>query len=583
MKKNVLHSVQHSLVKILFFATLFQTIHAQAPDPATWNSFINSAGNVFVSDTFRLQTFGDNEKDNWNFSLQGGATVVTDKSTLKITLGSNVSFESISLAGYSDVVIGLRMAGKYLMPTENLVFKCFRKQQMETLTVFAPDKAETTYSYNLKRIVDNPSLVHIIASPPASNTKSGYYMTDAVFALGNIPHYSLFIGTGNWNDTTRWSHLPPLRNRSALISGDLTIGTDIRCKSTALNAGSLQLVSNARFATDNLHLHEADASLTSQGEIVINERIIFHKTFGEKGKWYFISFPFNVYPNNIDTRFQQKDEAPNSGGNYFYVQRYNGERRSQTNSPTGNWEVLPIKPANSSTPLFEKNKGYLIALDEKATSRTLTFASKPGEIPTDFAKNGVVPVDAPVADGSADKENEGWYLCGNPMPAPLQFADIEANPALDGYLYLYEGNRYKAYPITGNYAIPPLAAFFVKSSSPTQLKIKYASPPKRNIVLQTTFPLLPLAGEPCAEANTSTVLSPIPETAKSYVKDGTIYLENIQENGSVEVFDMMGHCLLRQSIHSTSETIQLKFRQGLYIVNIKAGRFEAQHKIVLYR
>lgn len=581
MKKNALHSVRGIVVKILFFTSVYPSIHAQVSDPSMWNLFINSKENVVVSDTFRLQTFGEKDTDNWIFSLQGGATVVTDKSTLKIPLGSSALFEPISLTRHIDVIIGLRMAGKYLMPTENLIFNCFRKGKMETLTVFTPEASDVTYNYSLKRIIDNPSFVNILASQPASNTKSGYYMTDSAFAFGNIPQYSLFTGAGNWGDTLRWSHLPPLRNRSALIGGDVTIDTNTRCKSAALSTGSLQIAPNTRFITDDLHLYDAKGSLTSQGEIVINKQITFHKTFDEKGKWYFISFPFNVYPHHIDARFLQKDAAPNDGGNFFYVQRYNGEKRAQTNSSAGNWEVCPVIEVNSHAPLFEKNKGYLIALDEKASDQTLTFSSETGEIPIDFAKNGEIPITVSASGTGINEENKGWYLCGNPMPAPLLLSQIAHNPALDGYIYLYDGTGYKAYPIQSNYALPPFSAFFVKASHETELTVSLPVSPSPHVLLPANAPLVSSKSEPSVREGSSGLTGLGTETPRFFVSDKNLYLEHMPSAGYMQLIDLTGRCLAKVPIAKGTQTIPIHCNPGLYIIHISAKNYEERIKCLL--
>ena len=90
-------------------------------------------------------------------------------------------------------------------------------------------------------------------------------MTDSVFAYGDIPSYSLFSGIGNWNDTTLWSHLPPLRHRNALIKGNVNITTDTYCKDIAIHSGSLEINPGSLFILQNLDLYENKASLHSGG------------------------------------------------------------------------------------------------------------------------------------------------------------------------------------------------------------------------------------------------------------------------------------------------------------------------------
>lgn len=82
MKKKVIHFVQYALIKILFFGAVYP-LHAQISNPSSWESFVGSDENRLVSDTFRLQTFGDSEWDNWEYTTSG-ATQIQDISSVNI-------------------------------------------------------------------------------------------------------------------------------------------------------------------------------------------------------------------------------------------------------------------------------------------------------------------------------------------------------------------------------------------------------------------------------------------------------------------------------------------------------------------
>lgn len=590
MKKNALHSVRGIVVKILFFTSVYPSIHAQVSDPSMWNLFINSKENVVVSDTFRLQTFGDSEGDNWEYTTEGTTKVLDASSVniddlggkmgLRLSLGSSLSFPRISLH-HLNVNMSLYYGGSYLNPKDDLNITIYYVEGEKTAKLFSTDNKNSVCDYSSVPIANNPVAFTVHAAPTSSSNEKGYFCIKYATASGNIPQYSLFTGAGNWGDTLRWSHLPPLRNRSALIGGDVTIDTNTRCKSAALSTGSLQIAPNTRFITDDLHLYDAKGSLTSQGEIVINKQITFHKTFDEKGKWYFISFPFNVYPHNIDARFLQKDAAPNDGGNFFYVQRYNGEKRAQTNSSAGNWEVCPIIEVNSHAPLFEKGKGYLIALDEKATDQTLLFSSETGEIPIDFAKNGEIPITVSASGTGINKENKGWYLCGNPMPAPLLLSQIAHNPALDGFIYLYDGTGYKAYPIQSNYALPPFSAFFVKASHETELTVSLPVSSSPHVLLPTNAPLISSKSEPSVREGSSGLTGLGTETPRFFVSDKNLYLEHMPSAGYMQLIDLTGRCLAKVPIAKGTQTIPIHCNPGLYIIHISAKNYEERIKCLL--
>lgn len=416
--------------------------------------------------------------------------------------------------------------------------------------------------YRYLTIGSNPSSFAITTNKKV-NTQNGYYMTDSVFAYGDIPSYSLFSGIGNWNDTTLWSHLPPLRHRNALIKGNVSITTDTYCKDIAIHSGSLEINPGSLFILQNLDLYENKASLHSGGTILLSGRITFHKTFEEPGKWYFISFPFDVYPPGIDLHFEQKDATPNDGGNYFYVQSYNGDKRASSNQSAGNWEVVPIRPDN--VPLFEKNKGYLIALDEKTTNRTLSFSSRPGDIPENFANIGAIAIPLNSDSSSGNQENHGWYLCGNPFPALLPLTQIEKNKALDGNIYVYDGNGYKTYSLNSNYALPPFAAFFVKASTETIINISSQSSSTQPIqTIQTDLPINIKFSEPYTNDQNTDTNNPTISDFHFFIKGRELQLHNIPQAGWIRIYDTFGKTIYTRNIQTGTSFFTLPKKNGFF-------------------
>lgn len=578
MKKKVLHFVQCSFVKISLSAAVCP-LHAQVSDPSSWQNFVNSNENVMVSDTFRLQTFGDSEWDNWEYTLIGNSSLVQDKNTIKIPVGSGAFFQPLPLTNYTNAKIVVHIAGLNLKPGESLLFKVHRNNKDEVITANKPEQGKDFMGYKYLTIGDNPSSFTITTNK-ITNTQNGYYMTDSIFAYGDIPSYTLFSGIGDWNDTTRWSHLPPLRHRNALINGNVNITADTHCNNATISAGDLIISPQSRLTLNNLDLYGTEATIHSNGEINISNCITLHKTFDKAGKWYFISFPFDVYPTGIDPRFAQKDATPNDGGNYFYVQSYNGDKRASANQSAGNWEVVPIR--SIGVPLFEKNKGYLIALDEKAADRTLSFSSQPGDIPEDFARTGLLAVPIESSMTSDNQENYGWYLCGNPLPAPLVLSQIEKNIALDGKVYIYDGRGYKSYSLDSNYALPPFSAFFVKTSAPTEIKVvSDQAPTKATNIIQTDFPLVLKENEPCQSSQSSGLDTSATGDILFRIKDRSIYLENVPETGLLRLVNMTGNCVLQRKIQEGSQTIPFTCEPGIYILQIRSSHHLSHHKVIL--
>ena len=578
MKKGVIHFVQYVLVKILFFGAVYP-LQAQVSNPSSWESFVGSDENRLVSDTLRLQTFGDSEWDNWGYTLTVNSSLIQEKHTIKIPVGSGIIFSPFSLNNYTNVKIVSHIAGLKLEPGELLLFNVHRNNSDEVITGNTPEQGKDYMGYRYLTIGSNPSSFAITTNKKV-NTQNGYYMTDSVFAYGDIPSYSLFSGIGNWNDTTLWSHLPPLRHRNALIKGNVSITTDTYCKDIAIHSGSLEINPGSLFILQNLDLYENKASLHSGGTILLSGRITFHKTFEEPGKWYFISFPFDVYPPGIDLHFEQKDATPNDGGNYFYVQSYNGDKRASSNQSAGNWEVVPIRPDN--VPLFEKNKGYLIALDEKTTNRTLSFSSRPGDIPENFANIGAIAIPLNSDSSSGNQENHGWYLCGNPFPALLPLTQIEKNKALDGNIYVYDGNGYKTYSLNSNYALPPFAAFFVKASTETIINISSQSSSTQPIqTIQTDLPINIKFSEPYTNDQNTDTNNPTISDFHFFIKGRELQLHNIPQAGWIRIYDTFGKTIYTRNNQTGASFFSFPKKNGFFFLQIYTKKEYITSKIVI--
>lgn len=585
MKKRMLQCYLFSVLLSLPFA--FQSVKAQLSDPAGWHEFVNSNENVLISDTFRLQTFGDLKEDNWNYQTLGTVKIMDVSSVniddlggkmgLRISSGASLLFSKYDRT-HSDVSVSLYYGGNYLNRSDLLDITIYYEEGEKINNLFRPSKDNAFCQYSSVLIKNNP-VAFTINAALSDNTKA-YYCVKYALASGKIQQYSLFEGRGNWQDTLRWSHLPALRNRSALVQGNVVLSSEIYCKQIRMDGAAMHITPDGCLDTEDLQLHNTE--LISQGRMKINGRIKLQKTLEETGKWYFVSFPFNVYPDNVGGGFEQKDGTPNAGGNFFYVQRYDGERRANNNQSSGNWDVLPVI-TSPEVPIFEKNKGYLIALDEKAEKKVFTVFSEPGEIPDDFAKNGIIPVDVPVLIGEAKPENYGWYLCGNPFPAPLALSRIRNNPALDGYIYVYEGNQYKAYPVGSNYALPSFAAFFVKASAGTQLEVINLDTSDENVLLQFSSPLSSIKMEPLPVLNTSASEDMKENEVSSFVRDNTVYINRGKGKGYVRLFNLAGSCLFTQAIGAGSQSVPLTCPSGIYIVEVVSGEYNARYKTVISR
>lgn len=440
--------------------TSMLSVRAQVSNPSAWEVFVKSTDNILSVDTFMRQSFLGESFDNWEYTADGGAAVPQGKKTMLIPPGGSLSFVSFPTERYKDVTMSFRLAADQLEVGEDLHVQYLQNGELKTDLLHEPQKNDDRFNY--KNIQVSGSSLKLRVDVSSKDNLDGYYMVNSFLAFGSLAHYSLFLGSGSWEDDVCWSHFSPSLEQGALISGTVTVGSPVKCRSASLgNEGRVNITESGSLDVDTLYSYGNDFSLTVQGELSVKENITLQHTFPEKGKWYFLSFPFDVYLKEIDNRFQLKDEQFTGSGNYFYVQTYNGDKRSSTQTPTGNWEVFSL-PVFSDNPLvFERGKGYLVALDAAASDNTLTFSVEGENIPEDFGKTVSIPVNVTSSMDAGD-DNSGWYLCGNPLPAPLKLSQIQPDPALDGNIYLYDGKNYAPYAIGSNYELPPWLPFSSK-------------------------------------------------------------------------------------------------------------------------
>lgn len=590
MKKKHLRVFRHMVVGLFCLMVPF-AFQAQVTNPETWSTFVQSDANPSVIDTFRWQLFTQAERNNWKYILKNGATVSESQQGLKMPLSSSVAFEEYALSCYDDVsmVIGITVHSLVLDDTLYVVYSNDKgKKQKNFLYPYSKDPDKSHYS---RRLNYNPCYLELSMSELVSSSKNGYLQIDSVYSYGTIPQYSLFSGQGNWNDTLRWSHLPPMRHRNALVGGAVEVNSTVQCERILLGKGSLRIAEKGHLVADELILYRTDFPLTNTdkaltsadnllavaGKLSITKQLSVCYTFPEKGKWYFLSFPFDVSIKGIDKRFQLKDGSFSGKGNYLYVQVYDGDKRARNKKATGNWTVL--SPAVSADELvFEKGKGYLVSLDAAASDNTLTFSVSSDNIPADFGKTSTIPVRvSSVVD--IDEAHYGWYLCGNPLPSPLSLSQIASDPALDGNIYLYDGTDYKSYPIGSDYVLPPFAAFFVKASSDTEIDLASGVLSENAVRLKTGYTLSSSGVEPGGAIVHSSRLQE--ETKDCMIRGKELYLSGLSVGGLVQVVDFMGRIVYHHSVSPGSSVLSLPLPAGFYIINIVTDSYRAQHKCVL--
>ena len=476
MKKSLLCPVL-----LLLFISIQLQVNAQTIPPSQWNTWINDpAKNVLVKDTFRVQSFESGALDTWGYTLSGNGAALSDVAafgpnwthgtqSMRLPSGSAITFDSLNVSGYVNMYIKVYHTGKDLVAGQNLSCSYIKNNVLTN-----KDLKDVAYTAPYDSSVISSTNGVTFSVSPVSASSGGYYV-DNVFIFGSIPAYSLFSGTGNWSDSTKWSNLPPARKRSALLAGNVTVQNSQQLKGLTIGNGLLTISEGAQLTIDSTftvyHNAQTRSGFVNKGDVIIKDKIQLITTLAEKGKWYFISFPFDVYTKGIDPRFVLKDNQSTQSGNFIYAQQYDGQQRAASGSNANNWKPLASSLGVGEQLVFQKDKGYLIALDGAASDTTLTFTSQAGTAGLDFARQARISVPHYNYNGNASSEHSGWYLCGNPFPAPMSLNKIQPNTTLGNFVYWYNGSTYQVFDAGSTQSIPAYGAFFFKTTAQGELSV----------------------------------------------------------------------------------------------------------------
>ena len=143
---------------------------------------------------------------------------------------------------------------------------------------FSQKKGTSRYSYELFSKVRPTKLSFTVAKTSTSST-TGYYCIDSLMVKMEVPPYTKWKGEGDWNDYKNWSHFFPQGKRNALVQGSVSVHNWADCN---------QLIA-----------YQPNIQVTDKGRLTVN-RFTAVYPFAAKGKWFFVSFPFDVYKSDID-------------------------------------------------------------------------------------------------------------------------------------------------------------------------------------------------------------------------------------------------------------------------------------------
>jgi hypothetical protein len=578
--KNKRNHFVYTLTAFTTLLTLSTSAIAQTIPSSNWNELVNSSDNKKTETCIRLQTFDNKGTDNWGYD---GGTFVSDlsgiggqianddlgtKGGIKLRDGETLEMENI--AGYSTIKY-IICAGGYDLPSKSTL-KAFTydSENTEGSTILISQSEGSIQASKL----DLPGKYSKLKLSATTNShEDRFFFIKYIKAMTETCRYSLFTGEGDWN-SDKWSHGIATGETVALIQGEANVTTTISCDNVALGDGAvLNISQGGELKVKRLEIFTSQPNIHNQGSIEISEKLVINKDFEEKGKWYMVSFPFDVRKSDI-TNLTQGNKSTTGTGNYFYVYEYDGEKRANAQKVGGNWKIKEIV-TNDNDLIFEKNKGYLVAIDEGASVNTLTVSHNgPMTLPK------TETIDIPISTTTNIDSNNahfGWYLCGNPLFQNITPSALTTNDMFDGTIYCYNGTDFEPLTQQSQKQIPVMGAFFVKVKGTTSITATQSEYQGTTSPLAIACYSIDNYKEPSISSGTKTshnILANIRTT------DNKLYISDLKESATLSVYSDKGQLLFNTNLAEKSHEIDIDFIKDSYLVVLKTKDKTQSIKVV---
>jgi hypothetical protein len=584
--KNKRDHFVHTLTAFTTLLTLSTSAVAQTIPSSNWNELVNSSDNKKTETCIRLQTFDNEKTDNWEY--KGGLyhpdlsyiNEETNKPTVDDKLGTSGGvllrdkevLKMDDITGYSNIKYIICAGGLDLPSNSTLKAITYIDNVPNEEILFSLTKKQDALQASYFDLTNKPSRLELSATTNTSDYAQ-FFFVKYIKAMTETYKYSLFTGEGDWN-SDKWSNGIATGETVALIQGNVIVTTTISCDNVALGDGAvLNINPGGELKVKRLEIFTSQPNIHNQGSIEISEKLVINKDFEEKGKWYMVSFPFDVRKSDI-TNLTQGDNSTTGIGDYFYVYEYDGEKRANAQKVGGNWKIKEIT-TNDNDLIFEKNKGYLVAIDEGASVNTLTISHNG---PMTLPKAETIDVQFPSVDGIAsDNKHFGWYLCGNPLFQNITPSALTTNDMFDGTIYWYNGTDFEPLTHQSQRQIPFMGAFFVKVKGTTGITATQSEYQGTTSPLAIACYSIDNYKEPSINSGTKTshnILANIRTT------DNKLYISDLKESATLSVYSDKGQLLFNTNLAEKSHEIDIDFIKDSYLVVLKTKDKTQSIKVV---
>jgi hypothetical protein len=168
-----------------------------------------------------------------------------------------------------------------------------------------------------------------------------------------------------------------------------------------------------------------------------------YRIYTPEKKWVFISLPFDYKVKNITTE----------NGVKYAIRYYDGQRRAENNTNTGNWKDY------GEDNVVKAGTGFII---QTSQATIVTFKAEANSSRNNAFNATIIKKDLTVHNGEeTTSANKSWNFVGNPWQCYYNIHRMNYTAPISVYDDNYE--TYNAYsPLDDDYALRPNQAFFVQ-------------------------------------------------------------------------------------------------------------------------
>lgn len=275
----------------------------------------------------------------------------------------------------------------------------------------------------------------------------------------HVPHYLMYSYSGHkyWSKFTI-TDFPDNEVDNYIVQDNLSLMGSIRISGTpnmsfnnnvqftiygdnAQTFGDLSLAGYAYYYVESSSNTWAQV-ISECNNVTVSGNTTYDYKIRDGNYWYFLSLPFDFKVGDITTKDDTK----------FAIRYYDGARRADGNTSTGNWKDY------DENDVVTAGTGFIIQTSKETT---VTFKAQANASRNNMFKNvaftkSLVKNAGTEATTSAHK---GWNFVGNPWQCYYNIRKMNYTAPIS----IYDGYNYVAYsPSDDDYALRPGQAFFVQ-------------------------------------------------------------------------------------------------------------------------